>query len=147
MELRPRIALIDDDPVWAETLAEYLAGKGLDVSHAPDARHGLALLERGSIPVAVIDFHMPDMNGLELLRLIRQRLSSVVVVLMSSAAEPLLPRHVLEAGGSAFLSKTAPASRLVQAVQEAVRLSRRLAEENFRRHRWNRLLTGEKPAA
>jgi hypothetical protein len=50
----------------------------------------------------------------------------------------------------AFLPKTTAPSRISQAVQEAVRLSRRLAEENLRRHLWNRLLTGpadEKPAA
>jgi DNA-binding NarL/FixJ family response regulator len=122
------------------------------VYRAADARHGLDLLERSGIGVAVVDFHMPDMNGLELLRLIRQRLGSVVVVLMSSAGEPLLPRRVLEAGALAFLPKTAAPSRLVQAVQEALRVSWRLADEARRRPLWNRLLPGprrpdEKPAA
>jgi two-component system response regulator HydG len=152
MNFRPRIAVIDDDPAWAEALAEYLDAKGLDVYRAEDARHGLDLLENSGIGVAVIDFHMPDLNGLELLRLIRQRLSTVVVLLMSSAGDPLLPRRVLEAGAMAFLPKTAAPSHLVQAVQEALHYSRQLAEENLRRHFWNRLLTGprrsdEKPAA
>jgi two-component system response regulator HydG len=152
MNVRPRIAVIDDDPTWAETLAEFLDAKGLDVYHAADARHGLDLLEHSGISVAVIDFHMPDLDGLELLRLIRQRLNSVVVVLMSSTGDPLLPRRVVEAGALAFLPKTAAPSRLVQAVQEALGRSRQLAEENLRRHFWNRLLTGprrsdEKPAA
>jgi DNA-binding response OmpR family regulator len=147
MDIRPRIAVIDDDPAWAEALAEYLGARGLDVYRAADARHGLDLLERSGIGVALVDFHMPDMNGLELLGLIRQRLGSVVVVLLSSAGEPLLPRRVREAGGMAFLPKTSAPSRISQAVQEAVRLSCRLAEENLRRHLWNRLLTGPRPAA
>jgi DNA-binding response OmpR family regulator len=147
MDHRPRIALIDDDPAWAEALAEYLGDKGLDVRRAEDGQQGLALLEHDDISVALVDFHMPDMNGLDLLRLIRQRLGSVVVVLLSSAGEPLLPRRVREAGGMAFLPKTSAPSRISQAVQEAVRLSRRLAEDNLRRHLWNRLLTGPRPAA
>ena len=109
MNTSPRLALIDDDRTWLETLAEYLRDRGYGVETALGGRHGLRLLERGGIGLAVVDFHMPDLNGVELLRQLRRRRLNVDVLLMSSDDDPALPVRVLREGAAAFLSKnTAP---------------------------------------
>jgi DNA-binding response OmpR family regulator len=137
----PRLALIDDDRPWLETLAEYLSDKGYRVETAVGGRRGLRLLEGGGIGLAVVDFHMPDLDGLELLRQLRRRRLNVDVLLMSSDDDPKLPGRVRAEGAAAFLSKnTAPGLllRLLTGTLKAV-----LAEMARRppdRSRWDDLL-------
>jgi DNA-binding response OmpR family regulator len=73
MKTLSRIALIDDDRAWRETLADFLCGKGFDVYPAEDARGGLDLLDRNDIRMAIIDYHMGELDGLALLRRLRMR--------------------------------------------------------------------------
>ncbi len=116
MSASRRVALIDDDRAWLETLADYLTTKGYGVETALGGRRGLRLLERGGIGLAVVDFHMPDLDGVELLRQLRRRRLNVDVLLMSSDDDPALPRRVLREGAAAFLSKNEPPGFLLRAL-------------------------------
>src|SRR5262245_57766590 len=98
MKATPPVVLIDDDRGWLDTLSGYLRGKGFDVWTARGARPGLAVLEEHDASVAVIDFEMPDMNGLELLREIRERGQHVAVLLLSSEEDPRVAARALEMG-------------------------------------------------
>src|SRR5947209_7505702 len=102
----PQIALIDDDPDWVETLADYLRRKGFQVQTANAAMQGLSLLERHTIPLALVDLHMPDMSGLELVRRVRQANLPVSVLLISSDDEPTLPQRALAEGAMGFIPKS-----------------------------------------
>ncbi|SRR5579885_998728 len=114
-----RIALIDDDRAWRETLADFLTGKGFEVSTAEGGRQGLALLERTGIRLAVIDFHMPDLDGLEVLRRLRPRQRNVTALLLSSDDDPTLPARARAEGAKAFLPKTtAPRTLLRRLLEE-----------------------------
>jgi DNA-binding response OmpR family regulator len=110
MNATSRIALIDDDRAWRETLKEYLESKGFEVYPAEDARRGFDLLHGHDIRLAVIDFRLGEIDGLELLRRLRQHTRPVAALLMSSDDDPTLPARALAEGAHAFLSKTdAPA--------------------------------------
>jgi DNA-binding response OmpR family regulator len=148
MSANPRVALIDDDRTWLETLAEYLRDKGYGVETAQGGARGLRLLERGGIGLAVVDFHMPDLDGLELLRQLRRRRVQVDVLLMSSDDDPGLPGRVRAAGAAAFLSKNAAPALLLRSLTQA--LSSVLAEMARRPpdlSRWDRFLPVPRPPA
>jgi CheY-like chemotaxis protein len=107
MNPSPPVLLIDDDRVWLETLADCLRHEGLSVRTADRPRLGLALLEKaGPVRAVVIDFRMPEMDGLELLRQIRQRRRHLPVLLLSSEDDPALAARALAEGAWAFLCKT-----------------------------------------
>jgi len=106
MKASEPIILIDNDQAWLETLSEYLQDKGFFVETAEGPLTGLQRLEAEDIHVAVIDFEMPEMNGLELLRAIRERRHFTVVLLLSSEEDPRLAERARQAGAQAFLSKT-----------------------------------------
>jgi DNA-binding NarL/FixJ family response regulator len=114
------VLLIDDNRTWRDTLAEYLEAKGFRVCAAEEALRGLDLLERQDFAVAVIDFNMPGMNGLELLRRLRHRHRRPAVLLLTSEDDPSLPSRALAEGAKAFLSKTTPPRRLLQALRDAI---------------------------
>jgi DNA-binding response OmpR family regulator len=105
MDTRRTIALIDDDRAWLDTLAEFLGDRGYRVHTAQGATSGLALLEKLDAAAAVIDLSMPEMNGLQLLRRLRQRWGKLQVLLLSGDDDPALPTRALEEGAFAFLSK------------------------------------------
>lgn len=115
-----RVALIDDDRTWLETLADYLSDRGYGVETALGGRRGLRLLERGDIGLAVVDFHMPDLDGVELLRQLRRRRLNVDVLLMSSDDDPTLPRRILAEGAAAFLSKNAAPGLLLRSLTQTL---------------------------
>src|SRR5262249_7813095 len=136
MKPHPRLALIDDDRTWLETLAEYLRDRGYGVETALGGARGLRLLERGGIGLAVVDFHMPDLDGLELLRQLRRSRLDVDVLLMSSDDDPSLPGRVRAAGASAFLSKNAAPALLLRTLTQT--LSSVFAEMARRPPAWSR---------
>jgi DNA-binding response OmpR family regulator len=127
MDTSLRIALIDDNRAWRETVAEYLQAKGFAVSPADDGLRGLRLLEVEDIRLAVIDFHLGETDGLQLLRAVRHWRRPVVAFLTSSDEDPTLPARALAEGARAFLSKSlAPAAFLRTLLQ-----SLRTAEPHF----------------
>jgi DNA-binding response OmpR family regulator len=141
MSASPRIALIDDDHTWMETLAEFLRDKGYGVETALGGRRGLRLLEHGGIGLAVVDFHMPDLDGVELLRQLRRRRLNVDVLLMSSDDDPALPVRVLREGAAAFLSKnTAPGLLLRSLTQTLSAVAAEMARRPPAVSPWDRFL-------
>src|SRR5436190_13245586 len=98
MSADAQIMLIDDDPDWAETLADYLRGNGFRVRVANNGPAGLEFLAKHAIPLALVDWNMPDLDGLELLRQLQQLNREISVLLLSSDDEPSLPARAAAAG-------------------------------------------------
>lgn len=114
------IVLIDDDRAWLETLADFLEGKGYRVSTAQEGREGLALLQDEDAGLAIIDFHMPGLNGLELLRWLRRSGRELSVLMLSSDDDPALPARALAEGARAFLPKTLTPALLLRSLLQAI---------------------------
>jgi CheY-like chemotaxis protein len=140
------IILIDDNRSWLETLAEYLEDRGFEVHTAEGGDRGLALLEKNGVALAVVDFDMPGMTGLELLRQVRQQGRNVTVLLLSSEDDPKLPEQARAEGAKAFLSKsTAPGRLLRELVQLLIAASFEVAVVAVFATREDRLLPGPSP--
>jgi len=95
------------------------AGQGLLGRHRARPRDGLSLLEQKSAALALIDLHMPDMDGLKLLRNLRRRNANVTVLMLSGDDEPRLPPRVIAQGAKAFVPKATPPNLLLRAVRQA----------------------------
>jgi DNA-binding NarL/FixJ family response regulator len=115
-----QLVLIDDNRAWLDTLADYLEQNGFEVRKANGGKPGLELLEKSGISVAVVDFNMPEMNGLELLRELRERQKNVAVLVLSSEEDPEISQRVLEEGAKAFLSKSTTPVKLLRALLQAL---------------------------
>jgi CheY-like chemotaxis protein len=84
------ILLIDDDPYLCSDLADILNIEGYAVLKASSGREGLARLQdAGRVDVIVCDYHMPEMNGEEVLRAVREGPDTAAIpFIMISAAVP-----------------------------------------------------------
>jgi DNA-binding response OmpR family regulator len=99
-----RVLLVDDDARLFELLARYLGPHDVALDHAPDGGRGLALFEAGAYDAVLLDVMMPGMDGLEVLRRLRQK--SGVPVLMLTARGDEADRVVgLELGADDYVAK------------------------------------------
>ena len=99
-----RILLIEDDPRLAEMVSEYLGQAGFRVAVAGSGNEGLERLEREPFDALVLDLTLPDIDGLEVCRRLRQRADTPV--LMLTARGDAMDRVVgLEIGADDYLPK------------------------------------------
>lgn len=98
------ILIIDDDIRLSAMVADYLRGQGYTVETAPDATSGLLRLAKGGIDALVLDLMLPDADGLDVCRRIRN--DSDLPILMLTARGELTDRVVgLELGADDYLPK------------------------------------------
>jgi OmpR family response regulator RpaB len=119
----PRLLLIDDDEQLAPPLAAYLRrfDHQLEAAHRPS--EGLRRLAQGGIDAVILDVMLPEMDGFETLRRIRQ--TSDVPVLMLTARGELSDRVVgLESGADDYLPKPFEPRELAARLQTILRRSR-----------------------
>lgn len=101
------ILLVEDDATIAEILAGLLREDGHEVRHAPHALAALAALEERAGNTILVDLDLPDLDGFELIRMLRARPDGrswhiVVVTARSNRDDEVMAR---EAGADAFLRK------------------------------------------
>jgi DNA-binding response OmpR family regulator len=99
-----RILLIEDDSRLAEMVATYLGGAGFEVTVAATARAGIALEARGTFDAVVLDLMLPDMDGLEVCRKIRER-APTPILMLTARGEPVDRVVGLEMGADDYLAK------------------------------------------
>lgn len=115
-----RTLLVDDDPKLAALLTAYLEPHEVVVSHAPDGRTGLARLGEGGVDLVLLDIMMPGLNGLDVLRQLRER--SAVPVIMLTARGDEADRVVgLELGADDYLSKPVYPRELLARIRAVLR--------------------------
>ena len=103
-----RILLVEDDPRLAEMVSEYLGQAGFRVIAAADGRSGLARLAREPYAALVLDLMLPDIDGLEVCRQVRESetLAPGIPILMLTARGDAMDRVVgLELGADDYLPK------------------------------------------
>ena len=84
------VLIADDDPVARKALAMMLTHAGLEVDEADGGSRGVELFARGSYDVVVSDLDMPDMDGVELARRIRQMNPGIEIYAFSGSSGTLL---------------------------------------------------------
>ena len=115
--------VVDDSRAVRMILARILQGLGFEVSQASNGREALEVLAAESLPVSLIlaDWNMPEMDGLELVKRLRQKpeLASTVVVMVTTESELDHMLAALEAGANEYVMKPFTQSILVEKLQLA----------------------------
>ena len=109
-----RVLIVDDDPVIRASLAEALADDGITVSVAEDGARALAMLNDTEPDVVLSDVRMPDVGGLVLLDMLRERAPEVDVILMTAFDDMPTVVSAMRGGAVEFLVKPVNLSRLRQ---------------------------------
>jgi DNA-binding response OmpR family regulator len=120
MLMAQRILLIDDDVTLGGMVADYLAPAGFRVTSTATARDGEQRLRRETYDLLILDLMLPDADGLEVCRRIRQ--SSDLPILMLTARGDAMDRVVgLEIGADDYLPKPFEPRELLARVRAVLR--------------------------
>lgn len=89
--MQPAVLIVEDHPFTLATLLGALGGRGMQMGGAPSAREALDLIDTWSPEVAVLDLDLgTGPTGLDLARVLRERLPAVGIVLLTSFRDPRL---------------------------------------------------------
>jgi CheY-like chemotaxis protein len=116
----PAILVVDDDPDTCRNLADILTDLGYRVDTAPDGPAALALIRDKPYDVALLDFKMPGMNGLELYREIKKLRAGTVAIIVSAYTNAATRDEALGAGAWQVLAKPVDFPKLLGLVDEAL---------------------------
>ena len=81
----PHILIVDDEPEILRLLARRLTRRGYQVSQASGSQEALARLQEAIFDLAILDYMMPDTNGLELARQCRTRQPTLQVLILTGS--------------------------------------------------------------
>ncbi|KAB7628176.1 EAL domain-containing protein [Alkalilimnicola sp. S0819] len=129
-EVEAKVLVVDDDPKVAAALRRELMFHGYDVELAGDGEEALALLAReGDVVAAICDYRMPRMNGIELLRRVREYYPGVGRIMLTGQAELSTVSDAVNAGAiHRFFTKPWDVDELQDALRWAARRYRERLE-------------------
>jgi two-component system OmpR family response regulator len=123
-----RVLVVEDDSKIASFVVNGLKQNGFAVDHASDGEKGLALAQTIAYDAAVLDIMLPKLDGLSLLRQLRQNKILTPVLILSAKASVDDRVKGLQAGGDDYLTKPFAFSELLARVQALVRRATHTAE-------------------
>ena len=115
-----RVLVVDDEPNILAAMQPMLAARGYAVAVAMSGQAALAAIAREVPDVVVLDLGLPDMDGIEVCRLIREEQATPIIVLSARGAEADKVR-ALDAGADDYVTKPFGPEELLARVRAALR--------------------------
>ncbi|HLQ91279.1 MAG TPA: response regulator transcription factor [Xanthobacteraceae bacterium] len=116
----PKVLVIDDEPPIRKLLRMGLSAQGYEVLEAPNGKTSLELLAQKP-DLIILDLGLPDMQGLELLGMIRARNESVPIVVLSSRGDEAGKVQALDLGADDYVTKPFGMDELLARMRAALR--------------------------
>ena len=103
----PHLLLVDDDDLFRESLGLNLIDEGYLVTSLSSGREALAYFDRGGgADVMLLDWRMPDVTGIEVLRRMRAAGIAIPVIFLTALADDIYEEAALEGGAVDFIDKS-----------------------------------------
>lgn len=115
-----RVLVIDDEPPIRKLLRMGLTAQGCDILEATNGKTGLELLAQKP-DLIILDLGLPDIQGLQLLRMIRGRNERVPIVVLSSRSDEAGKVEALDLGADDYVTKPFGMDELLARMRAAVR--------------------------
>jgi EAL domain-containing protein (putative c-di-GMP-specific phosphodiesterase class I) len=120
---RARLLVVDDDMLMRKLLSRVLTAKGYDVVVAEDGAHAKELLDVGTWDLVLTDLLMPKLDGIGVLRMVRERDPDLPVILFTASPSAETAIGALQLRATAYLTKPLDPARLTEEVEKALKMS------------------------
>ena len=123
-DLPPKILLVDDEEEFVLTLSERLEARNLESAVAHNGEEALAIVETDSPDVMVLDLKMPGIDGLEVLRRVKQERPQTEVIILTGHGSDKEQARARELGAFAYLNKPVDIDVLTATMKQAYERTR-----------------------
>lgn len=118
--MKPAVLIVEDDLRLAEMLVPYLENQGFSPTHIDRGRDVLALVRSGGFDIVLLDVMLPDADGFELCKQLRE-ISSVPIIMLTARGEQTDRVVGLEIGADDYLAKPYDPRELVARMRAVLR--------------------------
>jgi two-component system KDP operon response regulator KdpE len=119
--LPSRILIVDDEPAIRRFLRTSLTAQDYQILEAETGEQALNVLARNRVDLVVLDLGLPDIDGLDVLRRVRESHSSVPVIVLSSRADEPGKVRALDLGADDYVTKPFGMEELLARLRAALR--------------------------
>jgi len=125
------VLIVEDHPVVVEGLQKLPSDKGITSKTiaAYSAKECLRVLKAFSPDLILLDYHLPDGNGIDLCKTILQQLPTAKVLAISSFKEQSLVRRMIDNGAMGYVLKNASEDEIIEAITSVLAGNKYLCEE------------------
>jgi DNA-binding NtrC family response regulator len=113
------ILIIEDDPLVRKTLASQLAKKGFDVAVAETGEDGVRAYGESAPDLVLLDVRLPDIDGLEVLRKIKERNRRAIILIMTAFDDMKTTVEAIKLGAFEYLVKPLNSAELDLTIEKA----------------------------
>lgn len=124
------ICIVDDEPGILKTLSELLEDEGYQVTSAKSGVDALDVIRQDPPDLVFLDIWMPDLDGLEVLKRVRQQFPNMLVIVMSGHGSIETAVQATKLGAYDYLEKPLDSEKITILVRNALH-QRKLEEENL----------------
>jgi two-component system KDP operon response regulator KdpE len=116
-----RVLVVDDEPAIRRLLRLSFDAEGYQIAEAVDGRSALDFLQKRPAEILILDLGLPDIDGLEVIRELRERGSAIPIIVLSSRTDERTKVQALDLGADDYVDKPFGIEELLARVRSALR--------------------------
>jgi len=120
---KKRVFIVDDHPIFQKGLTQLIDSE-VDLlvgGHATEPQEALQALQKSRFDLAIVDLSLEDGNGLELVKMLKDRLPKLPILILSAHDESLYAERSLHAGARGYIMKREAVEKLLGAIRQILR--------------------------
>jgi len=114
-----KLLLIDDEIDYVNVLSNRLSKRGFVVGKANSGSEAFQILRQRSFDVAILDLKMADMDGLEVLKILKKMVPEMVVIMLTGHGSAEAAHEGIRQGAYDYLTKPCELNELIPKIMEA----------------------------
>jgi len=142
-----KLLIVDDEVKFLQSISKRLKIKDFDVTTASDGSQAVKVAKREKFDVAILDLKMPDMDGTEVLRILKKRHKFLQILILTGHASIDSAVECTKLGAFNYIEKPYDFEKLIEAIKEAykARLKTKFEHDKKRMEEINMLSMGSSP--
>lgn len=115
--MNKKILIVEDDVVFCKLLTRFLSKNGFEVMDAQNGKDAFELMELNDFELAVLDYRLPDITGIEILSKLKEKNTNSRVILITRFGDQEVASKAIAAGADAFISKPINPDELLEVIR------------------------------
>ena len=103
--MKPSILIVDDDVVMQETLSDVLKKRGYEIMSVGSGHGALSFTKKNAIDLVLLDMRLPDVDGLEILKKIKEFDTDILVIMMTAYSDVQTAVSAMKSGAYHYINK------------------------------------------